>query len=71
MVGRLKIEHVSRERIDAMYAMEDNGDVAKQFHWQVLSAVLKNELYVDHKTHGVRYEFQGLEMFLQKWWSTS
>jgi hypothetical protein len=64
----LKIEHVSKETIDAMYGMEDRGEVAKQFHWKVLSAVLEDELAIDHQTHGVRYQFQGLEMFVQKWW---
>lgn len=54
-----------------MYELEDRGEVAKQFHWKVLSAVLKEELAIDHQAHGVKYEFQGLEMFVQKWWSGS
>ena len=47
----------------------DTGDVATAFHWKVLLAVLKNELYIKHDTHGVSYRFQDLEAFVRKWWT--
>ena len=54
-----------------MYEKENKDDVARAFHWQVLLAVLNNELLVKHNTHGVVYTFQDLETFLHKWWPRS
>ena len=69
--GPLRTEHISQEAIRCMYQKENKGDVAKAFHWQVLLALLNNELLIEHHAHGVRYEFQDLEKFLHKWWSRS
>jgi hypothetical protein len=54
-----------------MYEKEDKEDVAKAFHWQVLLAILNDELLVQHEAHGVNYELQGIETFLCKWWPQS
>ena len=45
-----------------------HGDVAAAFHWEVLLAVLRNELEIKHQTYGVDYQFQDLETFARKWW---
>ena len=66
--GPLRIEHISPESLRRMYENENKEDVAKAFHWQVLLAVLNNELFVEHNAHGVDYDFQDLESFLRKWW---
>lgn len=47
----------------------DTEDVAAAFHWNVLLAVLKNELYIKHEAHGVSYMFQDLETFVRQWWT--
>jgi hypothetical protein len=54
-----------------MYEKEDKEDVAKAFHWQVLLAILNDELLVQHESHGVNYELQDIETFLCKWWPRS
>ena len=70
-LGSLQVEHISSEALRSMYQNEDKADVAKAFHWQVLLAVLNNDLFVEHNAHGVRYEFQDLDTFLRKWWRQS
>jgi len=60
---------LSREEILKRYDQEDKSDVANSFRWQVLLAILKDELYIEYEAHGVDYEFQSLEQFLVKWWS--
>ena len=66
--GPLKTEYLSRETILSIYEQQDKADVAQSFRWLVLVAILNDELYVEHKAHGVKYEFQSLENFLIKWW---
>ena len=66
--GPLKTERLSQETILNRYQQQDKADVAQSFRWLVLVAILKDELYVEHKAHGVKYEFQTLERFLIKWW---
>jgi hypothetical protein len=65
------MEYISPETIRCMYEKENKDDVARSFHWQVLLAVLNNELHVEHDAHGVMYKFQDLEKFLHKWWPQS
>ena len=67
-LGELKTGHIPREIILSKYQKEDKTDLAKVFRWKVLIATMNNEFLVEHETHGVRYEFQGLEQFLRKWW---
>jgi hypothetical protein len=67
-VGPLETEYISREGLCNLYEKEDEGDVARIFHWQVLLAVLEDELRVDHNAHGVEFQFQDLEMFVREWW---
>ena len=70
IAGSLKIQHLSEEVICQINSeVVDTEDVAEAFHWKVLLAVLKNELYIKHETHGVSYRFQDLETFVRKWWT--
>lgn len=67
--GPLKTEHLSPEVVLRRYQQEPKEHVAQAFRWQVLLAILKDELYVGHEAHGVNYKLQTLEEFLTKWWS--
>jgi len=69
--GPLKTEHLSTEVILGRYQQEPEWHVAQSFRWQVLLAVLKDELYVGHEGHGVNYKPQTLEEFLTKRWPRS
>jgi hypothetical protein len=67
-LGPLETEYISREGLCKLFEIEDKGDVARLFHWQVLLAVLEDELRVDHNASGVEFKFQDLEMFVREWW---
>jgi hypothetical protein len=70
IAGPLKMQQLSEEVICQMNSeVVDTEDVGAAFHWKVLLAVLKNELYIKHETHGVSYRFQDLEAFVRKWWT--
>jgi hypothetical protein len=63
--------HLPKDLIRHMYEKQDKADVANAFHWQVLSAVLNNELVVQHEAHDVKYEFRDLDQFICEWWDSS
>jgi hypothetical protein len=68
MAGTLQTVHLPRDMILKNYEQEDSGDVANSFRWQVLLAILNDELHVTHEAHGVKYTIDNLETFLLKWW---